>query len=170
MKQKGFTLIEGLLALALLAIVLGLAIPPLALLLQRQQLDSARQQLVGAIAATRYEAATRKQAVTLLQRNGNWANGWVMFVDTDADSELDAGESVLRDYPALRDSIELTGNQPVSRYIRYTANGHARLYSGAFQTGTLLLCAANADLTGTQLILSIGGRLRQAATTGEQCR
>lgn len=165
MKQQGYTFIECMVTLVLISIVFGLGVPSLNQMLRKQALDAARMKLVGAIQMARHEAVHRNRAVTLLQRNGSWNNGWTIMVDLDEDGSLDATDIVIRQQAGPEGNVTLSGNSPVSQYIRYMPDGTARLYSGAFQAGSLTLCHANGELSGIKLVLSSGGRLRQEATS-----
>lgn len=164
MKQQGYTLIECLVALVIISVVLGLAVPSFDQMLHKQALDAARMKLVSAIKMTRQEAVYRNRAVTLLQRNGDWSNGWTAMVDLDGNGTLDTSDIVIRQQAGPEGDITLSGNTPVSNYIRYMPDGTARLYSGAFQAGTLTLCHATGNSQGIKLVLSSGGRLRQELT------
>lgn len=165
MKQQGYTLIECMVTLVLISIVLGVGVPSFSQMLRKQALDAARMKLVSAIQMTRQEAVYRNRAVTLLQRNGNWTNGWTIVVDLDGNGAMDGTDVVIRQQAGPDGDVTLSGNSPVSQYIRYMPDGTARLYSGAFQAGTLTLCHAAGDLRGIKLVLSSGGRLRQESTS-----
>ncbi len=169
MKSKGFTLMELLTTLAVMAIIGSIAIPSFASLVQRQRLDSARQQLMGALMLTRQQAVAQGRSIVLSRSGDSWSNGWAMIVDDNNNGRQDAGETILRSFPALPADLRLAGNQPVASYVRYMPDGQARLTSGAFQAGTLTLCHANTAIAGVQLILSIGGRVRQDAA-GTACQ
>lgn len=168
MKMHGFTLIELLTTLAVVAIVALIAVPGLADLLQRQRLDAARQQLMGALMLTRQQAVLLGRSLTLGPDDGNWNRGWMLFADENDNAHLDDGETLLRHFPALPDALRLSANTPLSSYVRYMPDGQARLLGGAFQAGTLTLCHISRRIAGTQLILSIGGRVRQAPA-GDAC-
>jgi type IV fimbrial biogenesis protein FimT len=161
MKQNGYTLIECMVALTIISAVLGMGVPSFHQLLRKQVLDSARMNLVGAIQTTRQEAVYRNRAVTLIQRNGDWANGWTIMADVNSNGALDSADIVIRQQAGPEGDVTLSGNSPVSQYIRYIPDGTARLYNGAFQAGTLTLCHAARNLPGIKLVLSSGGRLRQ---------
>lgn len=164
MKQQGHTLIECMVALVIISLVLGLAVPSFNQMLHKQALDAARMELVSAIKMTREEAIFRNRAVTLLKRNGDWSNGWTTMVDLDGNGTLDTTDIVILQQAGPEGDINLSGNTPVSNYIRYMPDGTTRLYSGAFQAGTLTLCHATGNLQGIKLVLSSGGRLRQEST------
>jgi type IV fimbrial biogenesis protein FimT len=53
--------------------------------------------------------------------------------------------------------LSISGNRPVSSYISFAGFADPQLRSGAFQAGTLTLCAGKA---GKKLIMSRFGRVR----------
>lgn len=169
MKANGFTLIELLTTLTLMAIVALMAVPAFGNLIQRQRLDSARLQLMGALMLTRQQAVTRGRSIVMTRAATGWNNGWTVFVDENGNGAVDTSEAILRQFPALPGNLRLSGNQPVGSYVRYMPDGQARLLSGAFQAGTLTLCHTDNTAPGVQLILSIGGRVRQSPA-GDACQ
>lgn len=166
---RGFTLIEAMLAMALLAVLAGLAAPALTQLRHAQQVRVASIDLASAFVLAREEAITRRQAVLVVSQDGEWSKGWRIFVDLDADGSHDDGEPLLYVGAARGTGVRISGNAPVSRYVRYTPSGEARLLSGAFQAGTLTVCHASGQQPLRRLVLSASGRLRIAKGDAGAC-
>ncbi|MOA67911.1 hypothetical protein D3C78_1952840 [compost metagenome] len=57
----------------------------------------------------------------------------------------------------------------VSRYIRYTPTGEAKMHNGAFQAGTITLCHADGEQAIRKLILNPTGRLRTVKEAAGSC-
>lgn len=158
MKARGLTLIELLAALAVAGIVGLVAVPGFIDLLQRYSLRSAAWELFHNINSTRATAVSRNQTVSLWNIDGQWHSGAEMFEDHNSNGERDEGEPVLRHFSG-RDSAQINGNHWVANYISYRADGSAYTHTGAFQVGTLTVCAPQ-QTVAYQLVISIGGRLR----------
>lgn len=75
-REGGFTLIELMLAIALLGILLGIAIPTYRDVILNQRLTNAANDLHAALSFARSEAVKRNANVTLQQAAGGWINGW----------------------------------------------------------------------------------------------
>jgi type IV fimbrial biogenesis protein FimT len=103
-RTSGFTLIELIAAIALLAIVTGLAVPAFTDLAQKQRIDSTANELVAHLNLARLHAVTRRE-VTLMcpssdgircnDRN-RWEDGWIVFRDPDRNRRIDAEADLLR--------------------------------------------------------------------------
>lgn len=87
MSQKGFSLIELMVTLAVLAIVLGLAAPSFSSMLRDNRALALGSELQGALQFARSEAVKRRQSVIVCRRNaaGNacengedWSGGWLV--------------------------------------------------------------------------------------------
>lgn len=74
--STGFTLIELMIAIAVLAIVLVLAGPSYSDFVQRRQLNTLAVDLVAGIHLARSEAITQRDTVSLQPVGGDWADGW----------------------------------------------------------------------------------------------
>jgi type IV fimbrial biogenesis protein FimT len=83
---RGFSAVELMVTVALLAVVATLAVPALQTLLQNNRAAAIANDLVSAIRLARSEAVTRAQQVTLCPstdgtscaNSTNWASGWLV--------------------------------------------------------------------------------------------
>ena len=168
MGNRGFTLLEALVVLALLAVLLSLAAPSLQGLRQNHQMQSQAEQLQASLLLARSEALRRQQRVTLCVRApaidagpecatvGTWAQGWVVFVDGNDNGLREAAETVLQLQEALPGFLTLQGNATVHRYISYGPQGRSQSTTGAFQAGTLTLCGAGLPHVWRVVINAVG--------------
>jgi type IV fimbrial biogenesis protein FimT len=77
MRERGFTLIEALVVLSIVAIVLAIGAPNLSFLIASMNARSASFDLIGDLALARSEAIKRNGVVTVQPLSGNnWALGW----------------------------------------------------------------------------------------------
>ncbi|WP_432471156.1 GspH/FimT family pseudopilin [Amphritea sp. HPY] len=89
-RNKGFTLIELMVTVAVMALLLTVGAPAMGSFLQNSQLDSTVDQLKNIYSFTRQEAVHRQQVVSLCafdtQNNtcGNsWNDGALVYIDRD---------------------------------------------------------------------------------------
>ncbi len=90
-KASGFTLIELIVVVALIAILTVIATPPLQSMVRNNRAAAQANQLVSALHIARSEAIARGASVSLCARsgsgsdcasgNGDWAQGWLVFAD-----------------------------------------------------------------------------------------
>lgn len=145
--ENGFTLIELMVAVSVLAIVLGIGVPGFQELIQNNRITTQANEFVAALNFARSEAIKRGIRITLCRSSdgsncsdsGNWDQGWIVFVDTNNNASVDGGEPILKVYSSLRAST-LSGNTNVAGYVSYVSSGFTQLTSGAFQAGTFTLC------------------------------
>jgi type IV fimbrial biogenesis protein FimT len=178
MRETGTTLIELMVVLALAAILAGLAIPGFASLVHSSRLSAATNELLVSLHLARGEAIKRNaRTVACISADGStcaagggWHQGWLIFHDLNNNAALDPGEAVIHARQALPDSIRLTGNSTVSKYISYAPSGGTKSVTGAFQAGTLTVCnVADASGTARRVVISITGRPRVARVTLASC-
>lgn len=90
MRQGGFTLIELMVTIGLLAILLAAVAPSFRGLLLDNQAATQANAVVTSLMFARSEAIKRNVPVVMCRSNtgtdyagSNWANGWILFADAD---------------------------------------------------------------------------------------
>ncbi len=114
-KQPGFTMIELMFAIAVLAVLVGIGLPNMQDFVRNSRMSGAANDIISDFNFARSEAVKRRVPVTLCKSQDGAAcdaddtdpfNRWIIFVDdadpalvagTDGDGEVDAGEVILRD-------------------------------------------------------------------------
>lgn len=161
----GFTLIELMVVLAVLAVTLGVALPTFATLIRDTRLGTATSDLHAAIFFTRSEAIKRGRRVTVCTSAGGehcapgvgWHAGWIIFEDGNDNGLRDPGEPLLRVGRSVSPGVNMTGNAPVRSHVSYVASGSTRAVSGALQMGTITACA---DGHARRIVINAAGRPR----------
>jgi type IV fimbrial biogenesis protein FimT len=178
MKALGATLLELVGTLAVAGILLAIAIPAFASLMDAGRLSSFTNELISSLHLTRNEAIKRNSRAVMCKSpdgiacaaSGGWHQGWLVFHDANNNAALDAGEAVVLTRQTLPAGFSVTGNRHVAGYISYVPTGGARLRSGAIQVGTLTLCnESGAPGPARQVIISSTGRPRSTRIQLASC-
>ena len=171
-------------ALAILAILVGLASPSYLAARRQSELATTVNALVGALQAARTEAMRRGHPALLRPINAqDWRQGWLVFVDLDGDlrytPELDAQvltQSALEGPFAIR--LSGTAADLLDPYLMFDVNGYSRTYGGGFSGTTFEI--TRTDLSGDlqlqqtrRVIVASTGRVRSCqpiSRTDRDCR
>lgn len=136
----GFTITETMLAVAVLAILVGLAAPGFKEIILSQAVKTASFDLFSNLVVARSEAITRNTTVTVSPTAGNWANGWTI---------TDSGGEVVRQQDKFPQVI-IAGPGSI------TFNGAGRLTTGST---SLSLMANGGQASHNRCIeIHLGGR------------
>ncbi len=162
-KTSGFSLLELLLTLALVAIVFAIGIPSMNTFIQNDRLVTQINTLVGHLSYARSEAVKRSQQVavcvssntTSCTGGNNWEDGWIIYVDLDGDGSFTAGEPVLRAQQQLEGANTL-GSGAIGSQVTYDYRG----FVDAASIGTFSLCDSRGASYGKAISISPTGRVR----------
>jgi type IV fimbrial biogenesis protein FimT len=128
MSGRGFTLIELLVVVAMLAIIATLAAPSFQRTIARQNVGVAASELLGSTMQARSEAIkNNRQALVQPVVDGDWRQGWRIYVDVDKDKAYTDGTDLLiTTVAAVADNVvvdEVALNPAVGNLIGFDANG-----------------------------------------------
>jgi type IV fimbrial biogenesis protein FimT len=158
-RNAGFTLIELVTGLAIMAILAGIALPSLERLVERQRAAAATTSLMSHMALARMTAVSRNRRSVLcpsadgrLCETGNdWSRGWMLFLDDDGNREPDPGDEIVR--------VDL---EPTSRHLQVTStNGRQQLRylpdgRSAGTNLTISICNQHHELLGQVIVNNMG--------------
>ena len=130
-RQRGFSLLELMFALSVLAILLGLSVPPFVSVIRNNRVISQNNEFIGALNYARSEAVRRNESVTLCSStNGTgcstttvWGTGWITFVDLNANGTLDGAEVVMQVSPPVISGFTLDSTTGSLNNVRFQGNG-----------------------------------------------
>lgn len=143
-RQRGVTLIETATAACVSAVLAASALPSMTSAIEGNRLTTATNDLVLAVNLARATATAQRMRVVLAPRDGgDWTSGWRVFVDTDNNGRLDAGEAVVREFDAAPKGLRITpkfGTSYSGAYLSFDNMGNLRrITSGGFVLGRLVL-------------------------------
>lgn len=154
-KVKGFTLLELLITLAVLAIVLGLGLPAMAEWRRQAQATALRHTLVHALQYSRKQAVHLQTTITLCPGQNDCQDDWgehiLVFTDPNRNGVLDSDEQLLKAISLGDAGKQLTWNRSHSQ-LRFSRQGISGL------SGTLAYCTKSHQNFG--IVISRVGRLR----------
>ncbi|RYX91048.1 MAG: prepilin-type N-terminal cleavage/methylation domain-containing protein [Comamonadaceae bacterium] len=170
-RQRGFTLIETIVTIALAALLLMVAAPAMTAYKRSSEMTSATNRLLAAVNATRGEAMKRGVTTLLVPSLGgsDWSTGWTVFVDIDGTQALPAGgRGVIASTGALPSYVKVSGNGAASGgapYLMFNASGYSKTKSGAFGALSFTLSRSDSPDSGAsgmtrKIVISSTGRAR----------
>lgn len=152
MTMKGFTLIELMVTVVVLAVLLTIGVPSFNATIRDSRLTAQSNDLLGAMMAARSEAAKRNEPVRVAASTRGWSAGWqIRNLDND----------VLRAYSALSGGnvLECDGNCDEITFLG----------SGSADTGTnFILCDKGGQHARVIQVLNSGkARVRSVDAAGD---
>jgi type IV fimbrial biogenesis protein FimT len=121
-RGSGFTLVELMITVSLMAILLALAIPSYQRFLQRARIDTEATNLQSFLMLARGESIKRGQNIWVSNGNGGWTGSLTAFVDRNGNRTQESGEPTIGVLAALSETV-LVPSEQVSTGVGYGANG-----------------------------------------------
>ena len=183
--QRGVTLIELMIVVAIVAILLALAAPNMQEFFVTNRLGSASNDLVAALSTARAEAIKRGATVTVRRKPSgeartcstkDWSCGWEVFVDANGNGARDTGDEMIRQRGNVQDPLTVKSNAELGTCIAFDSQGRAFQPTGCvagtfYQVGGLsnlgvfVVCHGPNLAQGTRprsraVLLNASGRVR----------
>ncbi|OUS06063.1 hypothetical protein A9Q81_04870 [Gammaproteobacteria bacterium 42_54_T18] len=164
MRNKGFSLIELMVTIAIAGIITATAVPSFNTTIERNRILSERDELAGHLRLARSAAAANNGTVVVCassdkancNKTGDWESGWIVFLKggPDIDKFVTATDTLLKVSEGIDDNNSLSWDGGGSE-VAFDADGSAR------SSGTFIFCGSSSgSLLARALILYGTGSMR----------
>ena len=182
MKARGFTLVEMVTVLALIALAAFLSAPYLVAFQRNSELRSAAGSFLSSLGTARSEAMKRDRNVYVVPlASTDWASGWRVFSDENWNQAYDAGTDIdLMQQPALPSHVTIESTAQArgfvdggNAYVLFNGGGYPRSNGGAFAGGAIEFATYGASDSRRRVVLTPIGRVRicnPATDASSDCR
>lgn len=163
-RSTGYTLIETMMVLAVLAVAIAIGAPSFAGTLARHRVQTAMHLVGTDLAMARSSAIMRRSQVVVCPRtaelqcrsDADWSHGWMVFADANGNRAPDTAADLLRvTDPPSGSALALGATRP---FIRYQRDGRS-----AGTNLTVRVCSRD-SLKGEVVVNNLG-RVRSARPT-----
>jgi type IV fimbrial biogenesis protein FimT len=170
---RGFTLLELMVAVAILGILLGIGVPAFREMLTANRLTSVANEMVTAFTVARSEARSRGIPVTLCAANAaldecedtpQWNDGWIVFTDDiGTPGVVDDDDEVLQAFPAPPTGFSVTAVTPATlSFVRFLRSGAPDPVSAKTLKLMRPYCSGS---KARQILITTTGRVASAKAT-----
>lgn len=164
-REDGFTLIELMIAIGLMALLLSMAVPAMNMFVSNARQTGAVNDFVSSMHIARSTAITTNARVTICPSasGGNceavsWDEGWIVFGDLDSDQNVDGDESIIAASAGI-DGLSIVSGE-FAQYLMYRPNGRVMNASVNSNSGQFTVCDRRGSDHAKVLIVDLSGRPR----------
>ncbi len=166
--QSGFTLVELMIALAVVAVIVTIGIPNFTDLIRNSRQTTQINSLLNAMSVARSEAVKLNRFVTVCQSSdgatcgdAGWNNGWIVFRDDGVAGRVDGNDALLQTFPKLAGGNALV-SQEFPAFLSFDGEGATNA------TGSFVLCDSRGVEHAVALCVTPTGRIytSQSACNG----
>lgn len=183
---NGFTSIELLVTMAVMAILLSIAAPSFRPLIERWRVKQASEDLKSALLIARVEGIKHGGGITMTpisattdcalpaDQAGLWSCGWLIFADDNGNGTIDDGEKVLQSFESPRnvviqfqsvigdDASELTGPIFADRWGQLNNNETTNFSASLAPRG-------DSNIPASFLCISGAGHIKSLSASETSC-
>jgi type IV fimbrial biogenesis protein FimT len=163
---RGFTLVEAVIAMAVMGLLVGAAVPAWSSAMESAHAMSAKAALVETLTRSISHAALAGSEVVLCpgaaggcRDTVDWSKGWIAYADIDGNRQRGPYETLLQAQPPLAGKAHLRSTIGRTRVV-FQPNG-----GNAGSNITFTLCDGRGAAQATTLVLANDGRLRAGKPT-----
>jgi type IV fimbrial biogenesis protein FimT len=165
-RYMAFTLLEMMIAIAIVAILVTLGVPAFTTFTQKQAISAAIHSLHSDLLLARSHAVYRDvpvvacpgNALTGCMNSNQWNDGWIVFADANADRAWQESETLLRSGMHIEQMRILSSNG--RRSLRFYPDG-----SAPGSNGSISFCGPGGPELARKLVISNLGRIRREAAS-----
>ena len=185
-KYSGFTLIELMVALAVVAVLISVGLPKMSVFFKGNRMVTNANDLLAGLHIARSEAIKRNSRVSICKSTNadaatpkcttgdeGWDEGWFVFVEGRDEGNI-FGTYTAADGAVLRintgaegSNVTITaGDTGVDKYVSFTSRGVPKLRNGSSQSGVYRVCDdrglknAAGGVVARGVLLNASGRVR----------
>lgn len=122
--QRGFTMVELMTTVAILAVITAIAVPSLRGFIQRSNAAAAANTMLTSFALARSEAVRGNTRVSVCGSktgedcDGDWTGGWIVFLDGSQPAQFDAGrDTIVQVFPPLAKDAVVTQSVSMLSFV-----------------------------------------------------
>ena len=169
-RNQGFTLVEMMVVVAIMAILTALAAPSFVGTVERYRVSTVADQLASALSLAQTEAIKRAGNVGLARLNGGdcpalgsaqeWSCGWRVFNDINNNGVVNAGEATIQEFRIANGVTVMNGINSAGTAV----NRWGKMNNGLGAMRFVISPDSGIESPATTtLCLSSGGRIRKLA-------
>jgi type IV fimbrial biogenesis protein FimT len=161
-RERGFTLIEMMIAVGLTALLMGMAVPALNSFVNNARQTGAINDLVSSMHLARNTAITTNARVTVCASAGGagcevttWDQGWVAFTDQNNNLLIDGDDAIISSASEI-DGLSIRSGE-FAQVLQFRPNGRV-LAAGGINSGEFTVCDGRGSDYAKVIIVELSGR------------